>query len=189
MIGRLRGTLVHARADRVIIDTHGVGYEAIVTPGCMADLPGIGEEVVLHTHLHVREDDLSLYAFPSERERLLFKLLIGASGIGPKLAMAMLSTMRPEEIQLAVVSEDADALTVVPGVGKRSAQKIILELRPRFTDAESITSSGSDRVRVREALEGLGYQPAEIRDVVSAVPGDLPLQEALRWALRELDRP
>ena len=165
-----------------------VGYEATVTPAGMADLPGVGEEVVLHTHLHVREDDLSLYGFSSERERVLFKLLIGASGIGPKLAMAMLSTLKPEEIQLAVVSEDADALTVVPGVGKRSAQKIILELRPRFTDADAVAPAGSDRSRVREALEGLGYQSAEIREVVAAVPGDLPVQEALRWALQELDR-
>lgn len=188
MIGRLRGVLVSARGDRVIIDTNGVGYEAVVTPAGMAELPGIGEEVVLHTHLHVREDDLSLYGFGTERERILFKLLIGASGIGPKLAMAMLSTMKPEEIQLAVVTEDADALTVVPGVGKRSAQKIILELRPRFTDADSSITAGSDRSRVREALEGLGYQAAEIREVVAAVPTELPVEEALRWALRELDR-
>lgn len=188
MIGRLRGTLVHARGDRVIIDTNGVGYEAVVTPACMAALPGIGEEVVLHTHLHVREDDLSLFGFATERERALFKLLISASGIGPKLGMAMLSTLEPAEIQMAVVTEDADALTAVPGVGKRSAQKIILELRPRFTDADPVATAGSDRARVREALEGLGYQSAEIRDVVAAVPGDLPLQEALRWALRELDR-
>lgn len=171
------------------MDTNGVGYEVIVTPSAMADLPGIGEEIVLHTHLHVREDDLSLYGFSSERERTLFKLLIGASGIGPKLAMAMLSTLRPEEIQLAVVSEDADALTVVPGVGKRSAQKIILELRPRFTDAEAIGPAGrGGRSRVREALEGLGYQAAEIREVVAAVPTDVTVEEALRWALRELDR-
>lgn len=188
MIGRLRGILVATRGDRVIIDTSGVGYEATVTPRAMADLPGIGEEVVLHTHLHVREDDLSLYGFSTERERTLFKLLLGASGVGPKLAMAMLSTMRPDEIQLAVVSEDADALTVVPGVGKRSAQKIILELRPRFTDAEPIATGGSERGRVREALEGLGYQAAEIREVVAALPSDLPVQDALRWALRELDR-
>lgn len=188
MIGRLRGVLASARGDRVIIDTNGVGYEAIVTPSGMADLPGIGEEVVLHTHLHVREDDLSLYGFSTERERTIFKLLIGASGIGPKLAMAMLSTMRPEEIQMAVASEDADALTIVPGVGKRSAQKIILELRPRFTDTEAAVATGGGRSRVREALEGLGYQSAEIREVVAAVPSDLPVEEALRWALRELDR-
>ncbi len=188
MIGRLRGVLVASRGDRVIIDTNGVGYEAVMTPAGMAELPGIGEEVVLHTHLHVREDDLSLYGFGSERERILFKLLIGASGIGPKLAMAMLSAMKPEEIQLAVVTEDSNALTVVPGVGKRSAQKIILELRPRFTDADSVSTGGSERGRIREALEGLGYQSAEIRDVVASLPSELPVEEALRWALKELDR-
>lgn len=188
MIGRLRGTLVHARGDRVIIDTDGVGYEATVTPSAMAELPGIGEEVVLHTHLHVREDDLALYGFSTERERVLFRLLIAASGIGPKLAMSMLSTLKPEEIQLAVVTEDADALTIVPGVGKRSAQKIILELRPRFTDTDAVAVGTGDRSRVRDALEGLGYQAAEIRDVVAAVPSDLTVEEALRWALQELDR-
>lgn len=189
MIGRLRGLLAAKHAERVVLDVGGVGYEIAVTPGGLVDLPGVGEEVVLHTHLHVREDQLALFGFPSEDQRDLFRLLLGVSGVGPRMALAILGTMSVDELRRAVATEDADALTMVPGIGKRSAQKLMLELRPKLDlpDAE-LPSGGSVVAEVREALEGLGYQPAEIRDALRDVSGDLPVADMLRRALQELGR-
>ncbi|MGB7859373.1 MAG: Holliday junction branch migration protein RuvA, partial [Acidimicrobiia bacterium] len=136
MIGRLRGMLVSQREATVTIDVNGVGYEATMTPREVAALPGIGEEVVIHTHTHVREDELRLYGFGTESDRELFRVLIGASGVGPKVGMAMLGAIPAEEIVRAIVTEDPDALTLAPGVGKRGAQKIVLELGPKLAGHE-----------------------------------------------------
>ncbi len=189
MIGRLRGLLVAKHAERVVLDVAGVGYEIAVTPRGLIDLPGIGEEAVLHTHLHVREDQLALFGFPGEDQRDLFRLLLGVSGVGPRVALAILGTMSPDELRRAVLTEDADALTMVPGIGKRSAQKLMLELRPKLDmpDAE-LPSSGNAVAEVREALEGLGYQAAEIRGALREVPADAEVEEMLRAALQQLGR-
>lgn len=185
MIGRLRGVLVAARPSGVVVEVGGVGYEVAVTPRALADLPGVGEEIVLHTHLHVREDALALYGFATERDRDLFRLLLGASGVGPKVALGLLATMSAEELQRAVLSENADALAVAPGIGKRSAQRLILELRPKLTEVEATAAVGGSG-QVRDALEGLGYTPAEIREVLVAVDASLPVPEQLRAALKLL---
>lgn len=189
MIGRLRGTMVGKLTDRIVLDVHGVGYEIAVTPTALVGLPGIGEDAVVHTHLHVREDQLALFGFPSEDEKALFRLLIGVNGVGPKLALTILGTLSPDQLRAAVVAEDTDALTAVPGIGKRSAQKLMLELRPKLElpDAE-LMASGSAFAEVREALEGLGYQAAEIRGVVGALPPDATVEEMLRLSLQELGR-
>ena len=190
MIGRLRGTVVAKQAEAVLVDVAGVGYEVSVTPRALADLPGIGEEGVLHTHLHVREDAMALYGFPSAAERDLFQLLLGASGVGPKVAMAICATLGPDEVRRAVVADDTDALQAVPGIGKRSAQKLILELRPKLDvpDGELPGASGSVLAEVREALEGLGYQPAEVRSAVATLPADGAVEELLRDALKALGK-
>ncbi len=191
MIGRLRGTLVARTGECVIVDVGGVGYEVVVTPRDAAELPGVGEEIVVHTHLHVREDIMAVYGFVSSAARDLFRVLISTSGIGPKVAMAMLASYRPDQLRAAVATEDLDALSAIPGIGKRTAQKLILELRPRLADLDAETLVGSDESptgRIREALEGLGYSPAEIRTVVGSLPADAPLQEQLRQALQTLGR-
>ena len=189
MIGRLRGLLAAKHADRVVLDVGGVGYEVAVTPRGLVELPGVGEEAVLHTHLHVREDVMALYGFPAEDQRDLFRLLLGVSGVGPRVALAILGTLSLDELRIAVVTEDADALTMVPGIGKRSAQKLMLELRPKLDlpDAE-LPSGGSVVAEVRDALEGLGYQAAEIRAALRDVPADLAVADMLRMALQELGR-
>lgn len=188
MIGRLRGVVVAKHADRVVLDVAGVGYEVTVTPNALLDLPGVGEEGVLHTHLHVREDQLALFGFVGDDERDLFRILIGVSGIGPKVAVAILSTMSGTDLRRCVVAEDVDALTMVPGIGKRSAQKIMLELRPKLDlpDTDPTSPGASVAAEVRDALEGLGYQPAEIRDAMRGLADDLALEDALRGALRTL---
>ncbi len=191
MIGRLRGTLVARASDSVIVDVGGVGYDVSVTPRDAAELPGLGEDIVVHTHLHVREDVMALYGFVGAGARDLFRILISTSGVGPKVGMAMLASYRPDELRAAIATEDVDTLSAVPGIGKRTAQKLILELRPRLADLDAETLVGTDASsggRIREALSGLGYSPAEIRDVVGTLPADAPLQEQIRRALQTLGR-
>lgn len=185
MIGRLRGVLVSNR-ERVVIDVNGVGYEIQVTPRDLAALPGIGEEIVLHTHTHVREDEISLYGFAAESDRELFRILLTASGVGPKVGMAMLGSMTAEEIIRAIVSEDPDALTITPGVGKRGAQKIVLELTPKLAGRETEITGGGDLVSVRQALEGLGYSTAEINAIMTKVDPEDPLEVQIKTALQSL---
>ncbi len=187
MIERLRGTLISRRPDRVVIDVSGVGYSVSVPTSTARDLPGVGEEVVLHTHLHVREDAMVLYGFDDESALDMFRLLLGAPGVGPKVALAMVSSLDTDEIHRIILSEDADGLTVVPGIGKRSAQKIILELKPKLAGMEvAVVGSSGATQHVRDALEGLGYTTAEIREVIGSLPHDETTEEQIRQALRML---
>lgn len=190
MIGRLRGSLVVKVPGLVVLDVAGVGYEMAVTARALAELPQVGEEVVLHTHLHVREDQLALFGFVTSDDRDLFRLLLGAAGIGPKVGLAILATLTGNELRRAVVSEDTAALEMVPGIGKRSAQKLILELRPKMSlpDMDLPTTGASASSEVREALEGLGYQPQEIRAVLADLPTDGEVPDLLRAALQALGR-
>ena len=187
MIGRLRGTLV-LDGESVVIDVGGVGYDVAVPVRTLVDLPGVGEDAVVHTHLHVREDQLALFGFASTDDRDLFRLLLGISGIGPKVAIAILSTMDANELRGVVASDDVAALTAVPGIGKRSAQKLLLELRPKLElpDAE-IDPSGA-RAQVRTALEGLGYQADEIGGALRDLPQDLSVEDLLRRSLQTLGK-
>jgi len=189
MIGRLRGVVAEKRGDRVLLDVAGVGYEIAVPPRVLVELPGIGEEAVVHSHLHVREDAMALFGFSTEDQRDLFRILLGVSGVGPKVALAILSTMSPDDLRRAVVTEDAAALTAVPGIGKRSAQKLMLELRPKLElpDAE-LSPSNSPLAEVRAALEGLGYQTEEIRGAMAQLPESQEVESLLRHALQELGR-
>jgi Holliday junction DNA helicase RuvA len=136
----------------------------------------------------VREDALDLYGFVDQHDRDLFRLLLGASGVGPKLAMAMMASLRAQEIRRAVIAEDPAALTVVPGIGSRSAQKLILELRPRIAGEEADVVGSGTRAQVRDALEGLGYAATELREVIASLPEDATVEEALRLALQELGK-
>lgn len=188
MIGRLRGDLAEKGVDRALLDVGGVGYEVAVTPATIAGLPSLGQPVVLHTHLHVREDILALYGFATADERDVFQILVGVSGVGPKLALAVLATLGPDDLRHAVVTEDVAALTSVPGIGQRSAQKLLLELRPKLDLADSPLRSGSALSEVREALEGLGYQSAEISEALRGLSSSDAVEDSLRRALQELGR-
>ena len=188
MIGRLRGVLATRRADSVTVDVGGVGYEVAMTPRSLAVLPDLGEEIVVHAHTYVREDELGIFGFDTEADRDLFRILLGASGVGPKVAMSMLATMDHDQIVKAIVSEDADALTVTPGVGKRGAQKIILELAPKLSGHEVGLSGSSSTLTVRQALEGLGYSTEEINGVITEVNPADPLEAQIKLALQTLGR-
>lgn len=187
MIGRLRGTLAAAMGDRLIVDVAGVGYEVHVPTRGITELPGVGEEVVLHTHLHVREDALTLYGFPSERGLATFRLLLAAPGVGPRVALAVLSTLDPDAVTLAIAEEDIATLASVPGIGKRTAQKVVLELKPKVAVGEvsGIGSTGA-LADVRLALGQLGYTDAEVAEVLPDVDPAAGAEEQLRAALRSL---
>ena len=189
MIGRLRGTLTGRTSTALLIDVAGVGYEVLVSPRTQAELPRTGEEIVVHTHLQGREDGILLYGFPSEAERNLFRVLITATGVGPKLALAILGTMTVAEVRRAIAAEDIDAITIVPGVGKRSAQKLVLELKPKLEDSEAdVFDATGPTAQLRQALESLGYTGVEIRDASSTVDHSLPVAEQIRAALQALSR-
>ena len=188
MIGRLRGVLVGVTPTGVLLDVHGLGYEVAVSSRGLAQLPPVGEEVVLHTHLHVREDQLALFGFPTADQRDLFRLLIGVSGVGPKVALAILGTLSVDELRSAVVADDVASLTAVPGIGKRSAQKLLLELRPRLEVPDIGMAASGSAAEVRAALEGLGYGAEEIRGALSGLPTDLPVEALLKRSLQELGK-
>lgn len=188
MIGRLRGTIVDRGRETIVLEVGSVGYLVSVTPRTLSDLPGVGEEVVLHTHLHVREDQLALFGFGTTGDKELFGMLLGVSGVGPKVAMSILATMTYEQLGAAVASDDIPALTAVPGIGKRSAQKLLLELKPKMDLLEDVSTVTGPMGEVREALEGLGYGADEIRGTLADMPNDLPIEELLKRSLQQLGK-
>ncbi len=184
MIGRLRGILVAVRESGITIEVGGVGYEVAMTTRDLADLPGIGEEIVVHTHTHVREDAISLYGFGTEPDRELYRVLLTAPGVGPKVALALLASLSSEEIIRAITGEDPDALTIAPGVGKRGAQKIVIELGPKLAGREADIVGGAALGGVRQALEGLGYSTAEINEVIKDLNPSDPIEAQVKAALQ-----
>lgn len=172
MIRHLRGTVAHRDAGAVVVDVHGVGYLVHVTPS--ERIPARGEEVVLHTSLQVREDAMTLYGATDRTALALFELLLTASGVGPKLALAYLSTHRPEVLRTAIAGADLATLTQVSGVGKKGAERLVLELRDKVGGPTGGALPGGDvdgadpsaLGEVRDALLGLGYATAEIQPVL-----------------------
>jgi Holliday junction DNA helicase RuvA len=195
VIASLRGRLADVLPDGAVIDVGGVGYRVYLTPKALASLPR-GGEVLVHTVTYVREDALSLYGFLSADERHVFEQLLGASGVGPKLALALLSVHSPDALRRAVNAGDADALTLVPGIGRKGAARLILDLKGKFGDAAGLELPSDPASRpayaeVREALGALGYAPTEVKTALESLPDDagaLPTQELLRLALRGLAR-
>lgn len=172
----------------MVIEVGGVGYEVSVPVRALVELPGLGEDAVVHTHLYVREDQMALYGFDAADDRDLFRLLLGVSGVGPKVALAILSTMDADELRRVVATEDAAALTAVPGIGKRSAQKLLLELAPKLDLPDAEIDPSGTRSEVRAALEGLGYQPDEIGGAFRDLPDDLPIEDLLKRSLQALGK-
>jgi Holliday junction DNA helicase RuvA len=195
MIGSLRGTVLdRPSAGEVIVEVGGVGYRVSVPTSVLAGLGSVGRDVFLHVHTHVREDAIVLYGFAHADERRCFEALLGAHGVGPSLAMAILSALSPAALSTAVLEDDLDTLCLVPGVGKKTAARLLLELKARL-DLPSLgggssmaTPAGSARGEARAALTELGYGPDEIAGALESVDGDAPVEEMVRSALRELVR-
>ncbi len=192
MIALISGKVAVRRGDHVVVDCGGVGYRLAVSAETLKHVPAVGRDVVLHAHLIVRDDALALYGFSSEEERELFLMLLGVQAVGPKVALAVLSGAPPRELLRVVAAGDAARLQAAPGVGKRTAERIIVELREKVgatLPEDSITVSRSDdpATLAREALLGLGYNPNEIDALLDGASGD-STEELISHALRSARR-
>lgn len=188
MISFLEGELAEKGAGRVVLDVHGVGYEVLAPVSTVAKLPAIGARAKVFTRMHVRDDAMTLYGFATADERALFDLLVTVTGVGPKVALSFLSVLSPDAIRRAVASGDVAALTIVPGVGKKVAQRVVIDLKEKLGgEGLSLTGPLAD---VREALLSLGLSPQEASEALSALPvdGDRPVEDLLREALRQVGR-
>jgi Holliday junction DNA helicase RuvA len=191
VIGSVRGTVIErAASGEVLVEVGGVGYRAHVPLSAIPNLAP-GSNAFLFTHLHVRDDAMVLFGFPTRDERDTFESLIGATGVGPKLALAILSVHSPVALRRCLADDDLDGLTLVPGVGKRTAQRLLVELKSRLDvpDLDLTTgavSAETPRAEVRDALTGLGYSAEEAREVLAQLPPEGTVEELLRDALRLL---
>ena len=189
MIASLRGRLDSIGADAAIINVGGIGFLVYMPTSDLSNLGAPGHEVKVFTHLHVREDNLSLFGFATPDELWLFETLMGVSGLGPKLALALLSALDPEQLTTAIATGNADMLDMVPGIGRKLAARIILELKEKI-GAGLVATTGAQAARentdVLAALTSLGYSAAEAVKAAAALPADtdLDLEEKIRLALR-----
>jgi len=198
LIGRLRGTLLEKQAPQLLIDVNGIGYDVSAPMSTFYSLPEIDETITLHTHLVVREDAHTLYGFATENERSMFRALIKVNGVGAKLALTILSGISAEDFILCVMDNDIAGLTRLPGVGKKTAERLVIEMRDKLKDwGRSSDERKSDNPSLSlvqpadavadavSALIALGYKPAEASKMVRVVDAkDLPSEEIIRQALK-----
>ena len=193
MIGRLSGILLEKNPPQILLDVQGVGYELDVPMSTFYNLPALHEKVVLHTHFVVREDAQLLYGFATNEERIAFRQLLKISGVGPKLALSVLSGLSLGDLSLAVANKDAGRLTKIPGVGKKTAERLLLELQGKFTvsrvsaaNGVMTASAGSDIIN---ALQALGYNEKEADWAAKQLPKDVDVSGGIRQALKLLSKP
>jgi Holliday junction DNA helicase RuvA len=188
VISYLDGELIEKAAGRVVIGVGGVGYEVLVPTSVLASLPPVGKTARVHTRMVVREDSIALYGFSETDQRGLFDLLTGVTGVGPKVALAFLSVLRPAALTRAIVNGDAAALTVVPGVGKKVAQRVVIELRERLGGEADLPTEGP-LADVRDALLALGLTSSEAAEALRGVEADgRAADDLLREALQKVGR-
>ncbi len=194
MIGRISGTLLEKHPPLVLVDVGGVGYEIDVPMSTFYNLPALGEKVALHTQLIVREDAHQLYGFSTHDERAAFRQLLKISGVGPKLALTILSGMSVAELSHVVAAQEVGRLTRIPGIGKKTAERLLLELRDKLPGAAAaLLSSGTEpgpasRDDVLEALLALGYNEREASWAVKQLPANLDVSDSIRQALKFLSK-
>jgi len=192
MIGRITGVLIEKNPPQVVVDISGVGYEIDVPMSTFYNLPGIGERVSLHTQLIVREDAHLLYGFATDGERFAFRQLLKVSGVGPKVALAVLSGLSVNDLAATVATQDAGRLTKVPGIGKKTAERLLLELRDRFKTSGVISSADSPAVSggsdILNALIALGYNEREAQFAIRQLPADVAVADGIRQALKTLSK-
>jgi len=192
MIATLEGILEYRGDDSVIINVGGIGFRVYVSSSTSSQLGAVKGRVSLYTHLHVREDNISLYGFASSEELTLFKSLISVTGIGAKLALTLLSALNPEQLVMAITSGDIDLLSQAPGIGKKMASRLVVELRGKLEKEwkEVALPLAPESVDVIAALTGLGYSLAEATKAISKLPDseELNLEEKVRMALQQMAR-
>lgn len=196
MIGRLTGTLAHKQAPWVLMDVQGVGYDIQVPMSTFFQLPELGQLCTIKTHLVVREDAHLLYGFLTESERTLFRALIKVSGIGPKIGLAVLSSITPDEFVLAVQSQEPGRLVKIPGIGKKTAERMLLELKgqvlalggdPAITASEAKAMSGQTD-EIVQALVALGYSEKEASAACKGMEADVSVTDGIKQALKALSK-
>lgn len=191
MISRLRGIVLEKNPPSVVVDVHGVGYEAQVSMQTFYTLPAIGEEVQLYTHLVVREDAHLLFGFSSKEERETFQALVKVSGIGAKIALGILSALTSDELASAVANEDIKRLTAAPGIGKKTAERMVLELRGKLVsstqpDGAIAIAENSQHDDIIHTLIALGYNDKEARQACKNLPEGTDVSEGVRLALKNM---
>ena len=186
MIGRIHGKLIEKQPPQILVDVGGVGYEIDVPMSTFCNLPPEGAEVTLLTHFVVREDAMLLYGFSTAAERLAFRALIRISGVGPRIALAVLSGLSVEQLAGAVESGEAGLLTRIPGIGKKIAERLVLELKGKLAGAELAASAA--RADIVSALAALGYSEREALAAVKKLPAGVAVSEGIRLALKTLSR-
>jgi len=189
MIAGIKGKLEALSSEWGVVDVGGVSFRIFMPTSTISVLDGIGSMVHLHTHLHLREDNVTLFGFASEEELALFQTLITVSGIGPRAALAMLSAMTPEQMTMAIATGNADLLTDIPGIGKKTANRIILELKEKIGSGWVTTAAGQiaqENAEVVAALTSLGYSILEATRAVATLPADskLSTEEKIKLALQ-----
>jgi Holliday junction DNA helicase RuvA len=191
MIGRVTGTLLEKHPPQVLVDVGGIGYEVDVPMSTFYNLPAIGQTITLVTHLVVREDAHLLYGFGSQEERAAFRQLLKVSGIGAKIALGVLSGMSVADLAQAIASQEIGRLTKIPGIGKKTAERLLLELRDKVvaggvvTSGEAVADTGDD---VLNALLALGYNEREAHSAIKHVTAGLSVSESIRQALKSLSK-
>lgn len=190
MIAFLTGRVVARRLTYALLDVNGVGYRLSMTTGALSALPAEGDGVTVWTHLHVREDELSLFGFESEAEKNAFELLITVSGVGPKVALSALSSMSADSLAEAIATGDDKLISTIPGVGKKTAQRIVLDLKDKFGAPEVGGGRGGVAVQAvadaTEALLGMGFSSAEIAVALQGSEPGADTQTLVRYALKRL---
>lgn len=195
MLYRLRGILIHTEPSFAVIECAGVGYKCYTTVNTQRLLPTIGKEAVLYTHMNVREDAVELFGFSSLGELNCFKLLTSVSGVGPKVGLAILSVLSPEQVAVAIASGDFKTLTMAQGVGNKLAQRVILELKDKLkalgggeesAAAAGVASAAGNAAAAMNALTVLGYTPGDVAPVVAKFDSSLPVEELIRLTLKAM---
>ncbi len=192
MIGRLSGILLEKNPPQILLDVQGVGYEIDVPMSTFYNLPALNEKVVLHTHFVVREDAQLLYGFATNEERLAFRQLLKISGVGPKLALSVLSGLSLADLADAVANKEAGRLTKIPGVGKKTAERLLLELQGKFAVAGANATRGAAAASANDdivnALQALGYNEKEAAWAAKQLPKDAGVSDGIRQALKLLSK-
>lgn len=195
MFFSLKGKLIHIDDTIAVIECAGVGYKCFITATTRNDLPNIGEEAFVYTHLNVREDAMDLFGFSQKSELECFKKLTSVSGVGVKVGIAILSALSPQQIITAIAMGDSKTLTYAPGVGSKLAQRVILELKDKISKIESTVEIKSSKIKIAinknsqeaiNALSVLGYAPVEVSSIVAQFDINLPVEELIRLSLKAL---
>jgi len=192
MIGRLTGTLVEKNPPQIVLDVHGIGYEIDVPMSTFYNLPAVGEKLTLLTHFTVREDGHFLYGFGSEAERFAFRQLVKISGVGARIALAVLSGLSVADLAQAVATQEAGRLTKVPGIGKKTAERLLLELKGKLAEAlpaaAAAAAAGDNRHDILNALLALGYNEREAQAAMKPLAADVGTSDGIRQALKLLSK-